>query len=67
MIQYLTVLKAVELYGKSAVTIRRWILAGKLPAKKDPGGRGWLVIVKNDVSQEGISVQDDTDIINKNL
>ncbi len=67
MSKYLTVLTAAQMYGKSEITIRRWILKGKLLAKKDPGGRCWLIIVKNDVSQAITSVHGDVDLNKKPL
>ncbi len=33
--------------NKHPRTVRRWIGEKKLRAKKDLGGRGWLIIVRN--------------------
>lgn len=32
---------------KSERTVRRWIQEGRLRARKDKGGRNWLIMVRN--------------------
>ena len=40
-----TVKHYAEIVGKSPETVRDWINDGKLKAKKDRGGRSWLILV----------------------
>jgi len=49
--------KAVaRMFGKDVQTIRRWIHEGKVTAKRDPGGRCWLIISID----EQLTVHNDT-------
>ena len=49
----MTVKQAAEYFGKHEETIRRWIAEGKLKAEKDPGGRDWWILCRQEVPQEG--------------
>ena len=42
---YMTVKHYAEIVGKSIRTVYRWIAEGKIKARKDRGGRGWLILV----------------------
>ncbi len=48
MTRYYTVKTFAEKYGKSERTVRRWIASSKIEAKKDPGGRDWIIVIKDD-------------------
>jgi len=56
MNEILTVSEAAEFLKKHPGTIRRWILAKKLKARKIPaGGTGVFVILKNDLLEFSIA------------
>lgn len=42
-----TVKSYAEKVHRHPRTVRRWIEEGKLKAKKDRGGRGWLILIRN--------------------
>lgn len=44
---YFTVKGYADAVHKHPRTIRRWIAEGKISAKKDRGGRDYLIIVKS--------------------
>lgn len=44
---FYTVKGYADIIGKHPRTIRRWIEEGKLQARKDRGGRCYLIIVKD--------------------
>lgn len=44
---HMTLKHYAEEVGKSVRTVRRWISEGKVKARKDRGGRNWLILVKN--------------------
>lgn len=44
---HMTLKHYAETVGKSARTVRRWIAEGKIKARKDRGGRDWLILVEN--------------------
>ncbi len=50
--KYLTVKSTAAIYMKSMQTIRRWITEGKLSAKKDPGGRNWIIVEKENTEKK---------------
>lgn len=43
----MTIKHYASMVGKKPRTIRAWIANGKIKARKDRGGRDWLVIVKD--------------------
>ena len=43
----LTVKAYADAVHKSEDTIRRWIHEGKLRARKDKGGHGWLILIRD--------------------
>lgn len=43
--RYLTVKEVAEYFKKHPRTIYRWIEEEKLPAQKDPGGHGWMIVL----------------------
>ena len=55
---YLTVKQFIIEYSEevkrekplSPRTVYRWIDEGKLPAKKDPSGQGWLIFLNSSTS-----------------
>lgn len=44
---FYTVKHYAQTVRKHPRTIRRWIEEGRLKAKKDRGGKGWLIMVRN--------------------
>ncbi len=50
---FLTVRQAAKHFQKHPQTIYRWIEEGKVKARKDSGGFGWLIIVEDEGHTDG--------------
>jgi excisionase family DNA binding protein len=40
----MTVHDVAAAYKVSEMTVRRWLVAGKLPGSKQPGGHAWIIL-----------------------
>lgn len=49
--RYLTVKEVAEYFNKHPRTIYRWIEDKKLPARKDPGGHGWMIVLEEEAEE----------------